>query len=129
MRKITYDAARAFLDGKSLTIGNTHTDGTNLYLHGNMIATTGKDHPGGLLYSSPARLGQGWKFGPVKNGELKITLAGWPTVTTRERLNGVLELAGIKYRLYQKNHEQYYGPMSWEKIGYHAWIRPLCLTL
>ena len=109
MRQITYDAARAFIDGKPLTLGNTCTyaaergqyeaqrlveDHFFLYLFGNRIAT-----------KIPTKL-------PAKVGHIfKLTLAGWPTTTTRERLNGVLELIGAKHRLYQKNYYQYYGPM------------------
>jgi hypothetical protein len=92
MRKITYDAARAFLDGKSLTIGNTHTDGTNLYLFGNRIATK-----------------ENLSFMPRCDGKVKLTLAGWPTATTRERLNGVLELIKADCRVYQEKHTQFYG--------------------
>lgn len=63
-RKVTKAVCGAFLAGKSLTMGNSHTDGKALYLFGNKIAE--------------------WQDGTVW-----ITDAGWNTVTTRERLNGL----------------------------------------
>ena len=37
MRKITASIKEAFEAGKSKTIGNTSTDGTTVWLHGNAI--------------------------------------------------------------------------------------------
>lgn len=92
MRKITRQAAEAFRDGRKFSQGNTTVtgytvDGTQcarMYLHGNEIA---------------------FKFGK----EILLTLAGWPTVTTRERLNGLLETLGIPQGFFQRKHEQYFG--------------------
>ena len=64
MRKITKEITDAFFARRSRKCGNTRTDGTTIWLHGNAIAQ--------------------WQL-----GELFITLAGWDTVTTRERLNGI----------------------------------------
>lgn len=77
MRKITRDIVGAFLRRETRTIGNTHTDGEKLYLHGNMIACHSDD---GII----------------------VTLAGWPTVTTRERLNAIpgvniVQRKGVQY--------------------------------
>lgn len=76
-RKITTEAVQAFLQGKNYKNGNTKvsTKGSVVFLslHNNLIAY--KD----------------------KNG-LFISLAGWNTPTTRERLNG---LPGV--RVNQKN--------------------------
>jgi hypothetical protein len=79
MRKVTEKTALALFRGESRTVGNTHTDGTRLYLHGNLIAVRGK-------------------------GFIKLSLAGWNTPTTRERLNGILDIFGVRARFYQKNH-------------------------
>ena len=84
MRKITEKTVSAFLSGESCTVGNTTTDGTVLLLHGNRIAER------------------------MPDGSIMATLAGWPTVTTRERLNGLcrkLDLCGFS----QSKHVQYYG--------------------
>jgi hypothetical protein len=77
MRKITSDVVGAFLRKEKRTQGNTHTDGEKLYLHDNMIACHSDD---GII----------------------VTLAGWPTATTRERLNAIpgvnlVQRKGIQY--------------------------------
>ena len=95
MRKITRQAAEAFRDGRKFNSGNTsvvvvnHGDDSptvRMYLHGNEIAARGNHLvcPGFL-----------------------VTLADWPTVTTRERLNGLLSVMGYFQRFYQKNYEQF----------------------
>ena len=68
MRKVTEKVCRAFEEGRRLRCGNTHTDGTTLYLWGNAIA----EHRANGLY---------------------IRSAGWPSRTTCERLNG---LTGVR---------------------------------
>ena len=79
MRKVTEQTAVAFRRGESKAVGNTMTNGTHYYLHGNLIA--------------------------YKNyGGLMLTLAGWNTVTTRERLNGILNVFGVKARFSQKDY-------------------------
>ena len=64
MRKVTKNIRNAFYAGRKLTIGNTHTDGTAVWLHGNKIVERREDG----VYA---------------------TLAGWNTPTTRERVNGI----------------------------------------
>lgn len=66
MRKITKQIADAFYKQRRLAISNTRTDGQCVWLHGNKIIERQKD------------------------GTIWFTLAGWNTVTTRERLNGIL---------------------------------------
>lgn len=82
-RKVTRETVMAFLAGYPLTIGNTHTDGETLYLHGNAIARK-------------TALG------------IEISDAGWKTSTTKERLNGLLE-ALRQPTIYQKRGEWYRG--------------------
>ena len=92
MRKITRLASKAFKQGKPFSRDNTlvktytvNDDSWNqLFLHGNCIAEQN-----------------------IQSGELLITLAGWPTPTTRERLNGLLQTMGYSIRLYQHKYEQY----------------------
>ena len=93
MRKITRLASQAFKQGKAFSRDNTsvevysHELGKRwkyLFLHGNAIAKQKRE-----------------------SGELLITLAGWPTTTTRERLNGLLQTMNQPIRLYQHKYEQY----------------------
>tara|TARA_R110002167_G_scaffold16916_2_gene65477 strand:- start:2745 stop:3077 length:333 start_codon:yes stop_codon:yes gene_type:complete len=65
MRKITQQIKQAFEQGESLKVGNTRTDGTSVFLHGNEII---RRDVSGLVFA---------------------TLAGWNTPTTRERVNGI----------------------------------------
>ena len=82
MRKITAEIVDAFMRGDSIRIGNTRTDGDTIYLHDNAIAQ--------------------------RNGrDVRITLAGWGTVTTRERLNGLLDVIAPHLGAVQRNHEQF----------------------
>jgi len=62
MRKLTAEIKDAFEEGRKLTKSNTFTDGEAVWLHGNKIV---KQVLGGV----------------------KVSLAGWNTVTTRERIN------------------------------------------
>ena len=79
MRKVTEQIRDAFQNGTARASGNTMTNGSSVYLHGNEIIK--------------------------RQGErVLITLAGWPTVTTRERLTGITGA-----NIYQRNREQYLG--------------------
>lgn len=90
MRKVTEKAVRAFIEGRNFTKSNTTVHGffglfsTEFLLFGNMIA----------LYER-------------KKNKLYVTTAGYPTVTTKERLNGILDAFGLP-RVYQKNFEWYF---------------------
>lgn len=68
MRQVTQQICTAFLNGEQKTVGNSHTDGWTLKLFGNTIAT--KDAAGAVF----------------------VSFAGYPTATTRERINGLSEL-------------------------------------
>ena len=74
MRKVTERIKKAFEQGVSLKVGNTRTDGTSVFLHGNEII---KRDASGLVMAA---------------------LAGWNTPTTRERINGITGLG-----IYQKS--------------------------
>lgn len=89
MRKVTQDAAAAFMQHKPFTRGNTTVRvseyGTSsLYLHDNLIAR--HDYDDGL----------------------EISDGGWHTVTTKERLNG---LPGVS--VHQKNYEWFLNGEPW----------------
>lgn len=83
MRKITEQAAMAFVCRRNFRQSNTQvifkdgglaSDTVALLLHGNAIALR-------------------------EGGQLAISLAGWDTLTTRERLNGLLDVLGRDTRL------------------------------
>jgi len=81
MRKVTQQIAKAFKNNQKCTISNTMTDGQSVFLHGNKIA---------------------WK----QDGKLHISMCGWPTPTTRERINGILDAFGSSTRICQRKGEQ-----------------------
>ena len=83
MRKITEVMATAFLNGQSKKMGNTMVTVDNgiskMYLHGNLIA----------IYD-------------FKNSrDFSISPTDYYTNTTKERLNGILEVAGHTNKIYQ----------------------------
>ena len=89
MRKETSKIMNAFYRGKPARAARTHTDGQTVWLHNNRIA---------------------WR---TDDGDICFTLAGWGTVTTRERINGLLKICGYPYwGISQRNHEQW--------LVYHA---------
>jgi hypothetical protein len=84
MRKITLEACKAFHNGYEYRNNNTEVtsipdESVTLWLHGNVIARRRFDVP----------------------GVIEVTLAGWNTRTTRERLNGLLEHYGFTLRFWQ----------------------------
>lgn len=86
MRKETQKIASAFLRGDKAKAARTYTDGESVFLHNNEIAF--------------------WNYGDVKP-KICFTLAGWNTTTTRERVNGVLELSGSNWRVCQRDFEPF----------------------
>ena len=91
MRKVTEQIKKAFFEGKRKSIGNTWTDGKSVWLHTNKIITSET----------------------LADGSKRIiwTLAGWNTVTTRERLNGILgdHFCGVFQRNYEPMVSTQYG--------------------
>lgn len=73
MRKVTETIVDAFLGRKPRSCGTSSTDGTTLFLHGNRIAWHGEQNGAAGVF---------------------LTLAGWNTTTTKERLRGVLRMMG-----------------------------------
>ena len=99
MRKVTNQIAKSFFNGQSKTVGNTRTDGNSVWLHGNKIAEK------------------------IDNG-LKLTLAGWNTPTTRERLNGILQVFNLDGSYNQQDFEAYFnGQMidarEWQTVSHN----------
>jgi len=90
MKKITEQTVNAFYNAKPFKKQNMEVEVlpnvTIMKLHGNSIA---------WLYNDPEKT-------------LSISDAGWPTVTTKERLNA---LNGVD--IYQKNYQWYLNREKW----------------
>jgi len=103
MRKVTQEVSQALKDGRKRNVGNSWTDGHIFCLHGNMIAEK------------------------LEHG-IRLSMAGWPTVTTRERLNGILQTFNINGSFYQQKHDQFFywahgaGAGHYELPDYRSWI-------
>jgi len=98
MRQETQKIMSAFLKGEKASAQRTNTDGYSVWLHGNLIAERGTTKT--------------W-----------FTLAGWPTVTTRDRVNGLLQLSGSDYRVFQKNGTQFLtNGKDVREIGDSEWV-------
>ena len=99
MRQETQKIMSAFLQGQKASAARTNTDGHNVWLHGNKIAQRSE------------------------GDFVDFSLAGWPTVTTRDRVNGLLELSGSGYRVFQKNGTQFLtNGTDVREIGDSEWI-------
>lgn len=85
MRKVSREVAKAFLARTPRTIKNTSSSGDALRLHNNVIA---------------------WWF---DDDTIKVSPCGFGTTTTRERLNALLQLLGVRGGFHQHRHEQYFG--------------------
>ena len=105
MRKVTEITIKAFLAGKTRKVGNTSTDGTILRLHGNRIAEK------------------------MPDGSIVANMAGWGTVTTRERLNGLCRLLGLGCMFGQDKFVQYYGSRPVRTTEEIVLIRPGSLAV
>lgn len=84
MRKITREIVDAFQNSRSLTIGNSRTNGESLWLFDNKIAE-------------------------IRRDGLWITNAGWDSATTKERLNG---LSGVN--IVQRGGTWYLNGLEWD---------------
>lgn len=88
MTLIADKIVEALKRGKSRVVGNTRTDGRDVWLHGNLILwTNGRGVP------------------------VAASLAGWPTITTRSRLNDLL--AGLGYPRWRFSISSRYGHRLW----------------
>ncbi len=96
MKQVTQIVIAAFNEGKAKKVGNTHTDGKSLFLHGNKIA----EHRDDGLY---------------------ISNAGWFSKTTKERLNGLpdLYISQKKYKWYIHRSTEQDSSVEWDG----SWVR------
>jgi hypothetical protein len=90
MRQITQQIVNAFQNSRSLTIGNSRTNGESLWLFGNKIAE-------------------------IRRDGLWITNAGWNSTTTRERLNG---LSGVN--IVQRRGTWFLNGSEWDGRWVHV---------
>lgn len=102
MRAEAAKIVSAFLERRPAKAARTHTDGMTLYLHGNAIAWHNPDD------------------------FISMTLAGWPTTTTRDRLNTLCAMAFNSKPFHQKRKLQYYNDM---RIGPREIVRVKRLEL
>ena len=112
MRKVTREVTDAFFNRRPRKCGNTRTDGTTIWLHGNAIARH------------------------ADNGDIEITLAGWNTPTTRERLSGIGQRLGfVVYRrrgaayvnTYTRNQDYGADAYTWQhpvEVPTNIWFNP-----
>lgn len=82
MTNTAYRSVKAFLNNEKISLGNTKTDGSNLYLHGNMIAHK-------------------------ENNNIIISLCGWNSHTTKDRLNELLSQTRSDLRIRSKDYTPY----------------------
>ena len=90
MRKITREIVNAFQNSRSLTIGNSRTNGESLWLFENRIAE-------------------------IKRDGLWISNCGWKSATTKERLNG---LSGVN--IVQRGGTWYLNGFEWDGEWTHV---------
>jgi hypothetical protein len=90
MRLVTQKIVSAFLRNECKRIGSTATDGHTIWLHGHAIAR-------------------------FENDGLWISDAGWPTNTTKERLNGLPDV-----RIVQKKGQWYLNGHAWNGGWVHV---------
>jgi hypothetical protein len=91
MRKITEQIKQAFYAGKPKTVGNTKTDGNAVYLHGNKIVERRSDG-------------------------IYVSLAGWNTSTTRERINGITGAGFHQVKFEARLNDKAVSETAWHKI-------------
>ena len=91
MRKVTKTICKAFIEGKPARMKRTYTDGTHLYLHEHQIA----------WWDAEARA-KGKRV-------LHLCCCGYATVTTKERLNGLLRMLGFGAQYFTSNYELFFG--------------------
>lgn len=82
MRETARKLVAAHLAGKPKTVGNSAVRDGVFTLHGNPIVR-------------------------VEAGRVEVSLAGWPTVTTRSRINDILSGLRIDARVSQMAFSQY----------------------
>lgn len=96
MRKITKDAIEAFLNGDSFSRSNTKVE---IELDKEVVLS---------LFTHPIAT-------KLPNGEILVTNAGYPTVTTKERLNGI---PGVSIQ--QRKGQWFLNGSPWDGAWIHV---------
>ena len=120
MRKISKLAACAFIYGRKFRRDNTSVtvDEYHIKFEGRTKEEVLATHE---RYGTTVHSQRMWLHGNLiaentsANG-LRVTLAGWGTPTTRERLNTLLTEMGKDEGFWQRNYEQYYGTLKNNRI-------------
>lgn len=95
MRKETYRICKAFVEGRSAKGARTNTDGNSLFLHGHRIAWWDHDD----RVTNPV----------VNRNILNICFCGYPSPTTKDRLNGLLRILSLPAGFFTRNYQLYFG--------------------
>jgi hypothetical protein len=90
MRQVTEQIVSAFLRNETRKVGQTRTDGVSIWLWENKIAE-------------------------FRENGLWITNAGWPSNTTKERLNGIPDV-----QIVQKKGQWYLNGHAWDGEWVHV---------
>ena len=95
MRKVTQKTVQAMRDGQNISMGNTrvHSDGNVMDLHGNTIAVYNR-----------------------ADGLLTLRDCNWQTVTTKERLNGILDGFNTGKYIVKENFQWFIKDRANDKI-------------
>lgn len=93
MRKESIKICEAFVKGRSAKAARTYTDGATIYLHGHPIAR--------------------WDIEERSKGNrvLHLSCCGWPSTTTKDRLNTLLRILGLGAQYFTKNRQLYFGSL------------------
>ncbi len=78
-RSTAVKTVRAFLNGDKLKVNNTQTNGTELYLFGNKIAYK-------------------------KDNDIIISMCGYNTITTKDRLNCLIDHVRPDFKIFSKDY-------------------------
>lgn len=90
MRQVTERIVSAFLRNEVRRVSNSRTDGRSIWLFENKIAE-------------------------FRDNGLWITNAGWPSPTTKERLNGIPDVS-----IFQKKGQWYLNGHAWDGTWVHV---------
>jgi len=108
MRNITADAAIAFINNKPFSKSNTQVvvddNEVSMLLHGNKIAWCNRKSSIPLeTKSCKLKYVSGTSDEITRPKSLRFDLCGWHTVTTRERINGLLHYYAFNIKVAQRN--------------------------
>ncbi len=92
MRQETRTICSAFIAGRTARAKRTQTDGAAMWLHENCIASWGR-----------------YDDGSINRNMLEVCFCGWPSTTTKERLNGLFDLLGFGRPFFTSNRQLYFG--------------------